>query len=231
MVKGNNFRMDFYENGEKLDGSMIYRGDTKEMLMVSHQDKSYVVLDEATMKELVGVMSEAMAQFEEAMKDADPQERAMMEKMMKGRMPGMDGSEEVEPVIKKAGSSKVNSYSCTLYDVYRGDEKSSQHCVASWSSIEGGDEMKTVMLEMAEFMDQMAKSFSKSKGFMGKQIQFENNVFIQLRKLDGFPVQTIDYGDGAVESESQLVSSEKTTIPADDLQPPAGYKKQEMGLR
>ena len=30
-----------------------------------------------------------------------PEERAMMEKMMKGRMPGMGDSEVVEPVIKK----------------------------------------------------------------------------------------------------------------------------------
>ena len=230
MVKGKNFKMDFYENGVKLDGSMIYRGDTKEMIMVSHQDKSYVVLDQATIKELVGVMSQAMAEFEQAMKDATPEERAMMEQAMKGRMPGMGDSEIVDPVIKKAGSSKVNSYSCTLYDVYKGDEKTSQHCVAPWGSIEGGDEMKTVMLEMAEFMDQMAKSFSKSKGFMGRQMQFENNVFAQLRKMDGFPVQTIDYNEGVVDSESQLVSSKKTTLSASDLEPPAGYTKQNMGL-
>ncbi len=231
MVKGNNFKMDFYENGQKLDGAMIYRGDKKEMIMVNHPDKSYVILDEATMKELVGVMSEAMAQFEEAMKDSTPEERAMMEKMMKGRMPGMADSKIVEPVIKKAGSSKVNSYNCTLYDVYKGDIKTSQHCVASWSSIEGGEEMKTVMLEMAGFMDQMAKSFSKSGGFMGNQLQFENNVFVQLRKLNGFPVKSIDYDNGTVDSESKLVSTKKTTINAADLEPPAGYTQQSMGLQ
>jgi len=184
------------------------------MIMVDHQDKSYVVLDQATMNELVGVMSEAMSQFEEAMKDATPEERAMMEKMMKDRMPGMGGDKEAEN-----------------YDVYRGEEKISQHCVASWSSIEGGDEMQKVMLEMAEFMDQMAKSFSKSKGMMGQQIQFDNNVFSQLRKLNGFPVQTIDYENGTVESESQLVSSKKTTLNASDLEPPAGYTKRDMGSR
>lgn len=231
MVKGNNFKMDFYENGTQLDGAMIYRGDKKEMIMVDHQDKSYVVLDQATMNELVGVMSEAMSQFEKAMKDASPEERAMMEKMMKDRMPGMGGDKETEPVLKKAGTTNVNNYSCTQYDVYRGEERISQHCVASWSSIEGGDEMMTVMLEMAEFMDQMAKSFSKSKGMMGQQIQFDNNVFNQLRKLNGFPVQTIDYGDGSVESESQLVSSKKTSLNAADLEPPAGYTKRDMGLR
>jgi hypothetical protein len=231
MVQGNNFKMDFYENGTKLDGAMIYRGDKKEMIMVNHQDKTYVVLDQATMNELVSVMSEAMKQFEEAMKDATPEEREMMEKMMKGKMPGMGGAEDVEPVLKKVGTGKANGYSCTKYDVFRGEVKISQHCVAPWNSIDGGDEMKTVMLEMAQFMDQMAKSFSKSKGIMGQQIQFENNVFNQLRKLNGFPVQTIDYENGTVESESNFVSSKKVSLNPNDLEPPAGYKKQDMGLR
>lgn len=230
MVKGNNFKMDFYENGENLDGAMIYRGDTKEMIMVDHKDKSYVVLDQATMNELAGVMAEAMSQFEEAMKDATPEEKAMMEKMMKGRLPGAGESDTVEPVIKKAGSGKVNNYSCTNYDVYRGDVKTSQHCVASWDSIQGGAEMKTVMVEMAQFMDQLSKSFKNNKGILGQQMKFENNVFKQIEKMNGFPVQTIDYGDGAVESESQLVSSEKTSINASDLEPPAGYTKRDMGL-
>lgn len=231
MVQGNNFKMDFYENGTELDGSMIYRGNKKEMIMVNHQDKTYVVLDQATMNELAKVMSEAMSQFEAAMKDATPEEREMMEKMMKGKMPGMGGSEYVEPVLKKVGTGKSNGYSCTKYDVFRGEVKISQHCVASWSSVEGGNEMKTVMLEMAQFMDQMAKTFSKSGGIMGQQIQFENNVFNQLRKLNGFPVQTIDFLNGKIESESNFVSSKKVNLDAADLEPPAGYKKQDMGMR
>lgn len=230
MVKGNSFKMDFYENGKQLDGAMIYSGDKKEMIMVNHQDKSYVVLDQATMKELSGVMAEAMSQFEEAMKDATPEERAMMEKVMKGRLPGAGENDTVEPIIKKTGTTKVNSYSCTLYDVYRGDVKTSQHCVASWDSIEGGAEMKTVMLEMAQFMDQMSKSFKDNKGMFGQQMKFENNVFKQIEKMNGFPVQSLDYGNGAVVSESQLVSSQKTTLNAADLDVPPGYKKQEMGL-
>ena len=230
MVKGNNFKMDFYENGENLDGAMIYRGDTKEMIMVNHKDKSYVVLDQATMNELAGVMAEAMSQFEEAMKDATPEERAMMEKMMKGRMPGAGESNTVEPTLKRAGTSIVNGYSCTIYDVYRGDVKTSQHCVATWDSIQGGAEMKTVMIEMAQFMDQLGKSFKNNKGMFGQQMKFENNVFKQIEKMNGFPVQSMDYGDGDVISESQLVSSKKSSLNASDLQVPSGYKKQDMGL-
>lgn len=230
MVKGNNFKMDFYENGENLDGAMIYRGDTKEMIMVNHKDKSYIVLDQATMNELAGVMAEAMSQFEEAMKDASPEERAMMEKMMKGRLPGAGESDTVEPTLKKAGSSTVNGYSCTIYDVYRGDVKTSQHCVANWDSIQGGAEMKTVMVEMSQFMDQLGKSFKNNKGMFGQQMKFENNVFKQIEKMNGFPVQSMDYGNGNIVSESELVSSKKTSLNASDLQVPSGYKQQDMGM-
>jgi len=55
------------------------------------------------MNKLASVMSEAMKQFEEAMKDVTPEKREMMEKIMKGRMSGMGGSERVEPVLKKVG--------------------------------------------------------------------------------------------------------------------------------
>lgn len=230
VVKGKNFKMDFYENGESLDGSMIYHGDTKEMIMVNHKDKTYVVLDQSTMNDLAGVMAEAMSQFEEAMKDASPEERAMMEKMMKGRLPGAGESQTVEPTLKKAGSSTVNGYSCTIYDVYRGDVKTSQHCVSSWDSIQGGAEMKTVMVEMSQFMDQLGKSFKNSKGMFGQQMKFENNVFKQIEKMNGFPVQSMDYGDGNLVSESELVSSKKTTVNASDLGVPSGYTKQDMGM-
>ena len=80
-----------------------------------------------------------------------------------------------------------------MYDVYtEGTKKPANTVLPHWSSIEGGEEMKTVMLEMAEFMDEMAKSFSKEqRSLWDSNYSFENNVFIQLRKLNGFPVQSL----------------------------------------
>ncbi|HSC34310.1 MAG TPA: hypothetical protein VLG45_03465, partial [Thermodesulfobacteriota bacterium] len=124
---------------------------------------------------------------------------------------------------------KVNGVSCAKYDVFRGDEKVRQHCVANWNSIQGGQEMMAVMLRMADFMDQMAKSFSKGGSLIGDQVQFERNVFNQLRQLDGFPIETIEYEDGKVDAESTFKSSEKTSIDLADMEPPAGYTRQITG--
>lgn len=227
-VKGDNLRMDFYENGTELEGSMIYRGDKKEIIIINHADKTYMIMDEAMMNQIADMMAQAMSQMEAAMKDMPPDQREKMKEMMKSKMPGMGGEEYVEPVLKKVGSGKVNGVSCTKYDVYRGDEKIRQHCVANWNSVEGGEEMMTAMLQMADFMDQITKSFSKSGGPMGSQVQFERNLFDQLRKLNGLPVETVEFEDGTVEAESTFKSSKKKSVDAADMEPAAGYTLQSM---
>lgn len=151
---------------------------------------------------------------------------------MKERMQGgVQGDEGTEPVLKRAGSGEVNGYPCVKYDVYKGDEKVRQHCVTPWGKIPGGDEMRNAMLGMADFMDLMAESFSNKSGFAGGQVQFERNVFEQLRKLDGFPVQTIDYRDGEVVGGSSLRSSKKQNIDPAQFEPPSGYKRQSMNMQ
>jgi hypothetical protein len=228
-VKDNNLRMDFYENGTELEGSMVFRGDKNEIIMINHDDKTYMVMDEAAMNSLAAQLEQAMSQMEAAMKDMPPDQQEKMKEMMKQKMPG-GGGQYVEPVLKKAGEGNVNGVPCTKYDVFKGNEKVRQHCVANWSSIQGGEEMMTVMLRMADFMDQIAKSFSKGGSFVGEQVQFEKNVFNQLRQLNGFPIETIEYDEGRVEAESTFKSSESASVNASDMEPPAGYTQQTTGM-
>ena len=229
-VKEENIRLDYYETGDVLDGSMIFRGDRKELIMINHEDKTYMVLDEAAMQALGNKMDQVMAQMQEALKDVPSDKRDMVEKMMKERMPGMAGGEDVEPEIKKVGSGKAGQYSCTKYDVYRGEEKMLQHCVAPWSKIEGGSEMKSAMLAMGDFMDQMAEKFSSSSSFAGPGVQSERNMFKQLRKMDGFPVQTIIYAQNEQVGESNLVSSKVVTVENEAFEPPDGYTLQNIDM-
>jgi hypothetical protein len=229
-VKDNSLRMDFYENGTELEGSMVFRGDKNEMIMINHDDKTYMIMDEAAMNLLATQLEQAMSQMEAAMKDMPPDQQEKMKEMMKQKMPGAGSGQYVEPVLKKAGEGKVNGVSCTKYDVFKGSEKVRQHCVADWNSIQGGEEMMTVMLRMADFMDQMAKSFSKGGSFVGEQAQFEKNVFNQLRRLNGFPIETIEYDEGKVEAEATFKSSENANVNASDMEPPAGYTQQTTGM-
>jgi hypothetical protein len=226
-VKGNDLRMDMYEDGGKLDGSMIYKGETKEMIMIDHDDKTFVVLDEATMSALAAQLGQMMSQMEEQLKSLPPDQREQMKQMM-----GMGGGGDyVEPVLKKTGKGEVNGVACEKYDVFKGSEKVREYCVTKWSDIEGGQEMMNLMMQMADSMDKMMKSFSAPGSPMGSQVEFEENVFSQLRELNGFPVETIDYDDGEKESVSTFSSSKKTSVDASEFVPPSDYEKQSMALQ
>ncbi len=229
-VKGQNIRLDYYKAGDVPEGSMVFSGDQGKLIMINHEDKSYIVLDEAAMEALGSRMDQVMSQMEEALKDVPPEKREMVKKMMKERMPGMAGGEVQEPQIKKVGSAKVGDYTCTKYDVYKGEVKIMQHCVAPWSKIDGGDEMKSAMLGMGDFMDKMAERFSSSSSIAGPGVQNERNMFKQLRKLDGFPVQTIIYAQDEEVGESNLVSSKEETVDPSVFEPPPGYSLQTFDM-
>lgn len=224
-VKGNDLRMDMFEDGGKLDGSMIYKGATKEMIMINHDDKSFVVLDEASMSAIAAQIAQMMSQMEEQMKSLPPDQREQMKQMM-----GM-GGDYVEPVLKKTGKGEVNGISCEKYDVLKGADKIRQYCVTPWSSIEGGQEMMNLMMQMADSMEKMMKSFSAPGNPLGSQLEFEGNVFSQLKQLNGFPVETIDYEEGEMDSVSTFTSSKKVSVDSSEFAPPSDYTKQSMGIQ
>ena len=90
--------------------------------------------------------------------------------------------------------------------------------------------MKSAMLGMGDFMDQMAEKFSSASSIAGPGVQSERNMFKQLRKLDGFPVQTIIYAQGEAVGESNLVSSKEQTVAPGAFEPPAGYRLQTIDM-
>ncbi|HSG32610.1 MAG TPA: DUF4412 domain-containing protein [Thermodesulfobacteriota bacterium] len=228
--KGSDMRMDFYEGGDEVTAAMIFKGDKNEMINLDHKAKKYFVMDKQTLLGLATQMNAAMAELEKQMANMSPEEKAMMEKMMKGKMPSMNQEQKVEPVLKKAGTGEVSGYTCTKYEVYKGSEKVRELCITNWSNIEGGTEIKNSILSMTNFMDELSKTMSESSGFMANTADFEKNVFNEINKLNGFPVQTIDYTSGEVTGISTFKSSKKTNLEASVFNPPAGYKLEKFGM-
>ena len=231
-IKDNLLKMDFLEGGDSPNASVIFRSDKEEMITLDHKEKSYFIMDKETMDKFSHEMNSAMAQMEEIMKDMTPEEKEMMNNMMKGRMPSiMEHSIYIEPVLKKAGSDKINGYSCIKYDVYKSKEKTRQYCVTDWSNIYGSEEIKSTMTKMSDFMEEFRKSFSSSTDMFDASLEFERNIFLQMRKLNGFPVQTIDYEDGTVSAVSTFISSKGTSVDMNTFEPPDNYKKQNIDMK
>ncbi len=226
LVDGKLVKMEHMEDGKKLDSTMIFLGNTDEMIFVDHQEKKYFSLNKKDMQKISDQMSQAMAQLDEALKEMPPAQREQMKKMMKDKMPGMGNTEYVKPVIKMSGNETVKGYSCTNYDIYKGNKLYRKSCVTKWKNIEGGDQIAAAMINMTEFMEEMTKSFSNNS-----QVKFEKNVFHQLKEMDGFPIKTIDYGDNdKIDSESIFESSKIVNATQSDFKPPAGYKKEVISM-
>ena len=227
-IDGALLRIEITSVSSDEDGLVIYRGDRNEMIMADNERLEYYVIDQQTMNQMAGQVSDAMKQMKEMLESLPPEQRAMAEQMMKQQMPGLQPAQEAPSTLRKTGESDtINGYDCQYYEVLKQGRKTRDMCVAQWDDIKGGREAADAMIRMGKFFESMHDAFSKAAGsdFMGKQ----KEVFAHMRELGGYPVYARDYDDtGTLEGESTLTSSLRESIDAAMFEPPEGYRKQDM---
>ena len=219
------FRMDHMDGKGGILTSMIFLNN--EMFIVNHQDKKFNRIDEATLAEFTAQMkkaSEAMKQLEQQMANMPPQQRAMMEKMMKGRMPGMPGKSGMPTVrVEATGQGRWESYSCKNYTIYFGDERREEICAAPPEEVIGADEVLKAMQNMTEFQKKMTEAMPRIPigGALNEQIE-------ALSQIDGFPVHRQEYRKDVKLNEIFLSSAKQESLSDNLFSPPQGYKEEKM---
>ncbi len=201
--------------------SMIFLGDR--FLYVDHKDKSYMVIDEAMLEDVSSQISEAMKEMEAQLAAMPPEQRAMMEQMMEGRMQGMMGQQGPKPPpprIEAKGNSKWQSYDCRRYEVFEGDEMTQEVCSTDLDDIEGSGEFIAAFRNMAEYMTKMTESMPM-RGDNGV------NPGELMKQIDGFPVHTIEYENGQVASESSVESVTEQSLDSTLFAAPEGYQRKD----
>ena len=66
---GKSLKMDITSKSRGKRDTMVFHGGRREMVMIDHDKKSYMVIDEATMEKIGGQMKGMMAQYEEMLKN------------------------------------------------------------------------------------------------------------------------------------------------------------------
>ena len=209
-------------------GKVIYRGSDRELVVVDHDDKSYMVIDEEAMKELGKQLSGVNQQIEQALKNVPESQRRAIEEMMKKRMPAKMPERPKSTLRKTSDRADKNGYPCVKYEILRDGRKVRELWVTDWDNIEGGGEMSDAFQEMAKFFRELMKSISGGLpgGFSGPG---GGDLFEHLDEIDGFPVVNTGFGeDGSPEDESQLRSARRQTLDPAAFEPPPGYKRRSM---
>ena len=203
------------------DGTMIFLGD--KFLYVDHEDKSYVVMDEAMLDEVSTQMSAAMKEMEAQLANMPPEQRAMVEQMMKGQMQGMMGEQgdaPPPPRVESMGSGKWQSHKCRQYAVYEGATKTQEVCAADLDDVDGSEELIEAFRNMAAYITKLTESLPMRGDERPNPVEL-------MDQIDGFPVHTIDYDNGVAVSEMSLDSVLEQDLDEELFAAPKGYRRQD----
>lgn len=230
-IEGNRMRMDTQSMEGELASTVIFLGETDEMYMIDHDEKEYIVMDREQVEALGQQLSQAMQQMQEALAQVPPEQRAMMERMMKDRMGSGDYEPPSPPVVTDLGESgSVNGIACRWKQVTRDDVLEEKACVAEQGEIAGGAEMVAIAHEMRDFTEglrRMAESAS-SMPMLGGGTMGELGASMAA-DLDGFPLISEHYdGEGKLMKRSTFESADEVAVPDAEFTPPSGYERQTL---
>ena len=219
-AQSNMIRMDIVEAGQS-DGSMIFLGD--KLMYLDHSNKSYIVMDDAMFDDVSAQINKAMAEMEKQLAGMPPEQRAMVEQMMKGQMRGMmpeKSASRPAPRVESLGSDEWQSYDCEKYAVFEGGEKTQEVCSADLDGIDGAGEVMQAFRSMAEYIVKMAESIPMMAGG-------GLNPGELMDQIDGFPVHSTDFENGKVVGQSSLESVTEKDLDPGVFAAPDGYRQQD----
>jgi len=223
-VDGGSLRLDAIDRDDGTEGSLIYLSDSEELIAIDHASREFVVLDRVAVQAMANQISSAMEQAEEALEELPPEQREFARQMLRQQLGEMTDKPTPRDVQPSDSKGSVAGISCEDYDVLENGSKTRELCVADWSQISGGDDIRYVIESMAGFFEDMRTAFSRD-GFdlMGPR----SDVFSHMRDIDGFPVKSADFDEsGIATNDMHFVSSVTRDVDPALFAPPAGYTEQ-----
>ncbi len=207
------------EMGENETGDVvIYRMDQRVFWILNNQNKTYMEITEQDLKKMAGTMNEAMQNMQEAMKDLPPEQRAMMEEMMKGNLP----AEKTRTTYKKVSSGeKVGEWTTDKYIAMNETDVVEEVWTAQPEALGLKKEDFAGLYKMSELFSQ----YFKDTDFY-HPIILEDQA--QPGDYSGLPLRIITYSRGMKMHQTEVKEIKRQNFQASLFDLPAGYSKQEM---
>jgi hypothetical protein len=192
----------------------IFDGEAQVARVIDMSKKTYMEMDKASMQKMQQQMSAMMEQL----KNMPPEQKAMMDKMMKGRG-GMPGMAPLAPITYRAtGSDKAGQWTCSKYEGLREQQRVTEICTVEPRVLGLAAADFEVATQMAEFMKSMLPpQLMETFAVYGSQAQ---------QGFSGYPIKTTSFSNGQVQSVSELKEVRREAIPASAWQVPAGFKRE-----
>jgi hypothetical protein len=211
----NGMRAETRAEGE--NSTIIFRSDKEVFWVINTADNSYTEMTKHDIRKIKGRMDEAMRMMQEQMKKMPPEQRAMMEQMMKGK--AMPAQPEKKVFKKVASGVMAGKWKCDKYEGYRGGQLTEEVWTTSWKNL--GIEQKDfrVMQSMGEFMSELSPDAAS-------QFNVGSDEWEEKQGYPGVPVRTISYSMGQKVSQNEIQEIKKEQIDSSLFELPKGLTKQ-----
>jgi hypothetical protein len=193
--------------------AVVFDGNAQVLRTLDLDRKTYVELDQTRLRQ----MRDQMAKMEEQMKNLPPQQRAMMEQMMRGR--GGMMAAPPRPEYRQTGSDRVGSWTCTKYEGFVAQQKVVELCTV---------DPKALGLTAADF--EVTKQLAEFVKSMMPQIVGQTTVYgtAEEQGFSGIPVRRTVYTNGQVSLVGEVKEIRHESFPPSTWEVPAGFRQEGM---
>ncbi|MDD5529106.1 MAG: DUF4412 domain-containing protein [bacterium] len=204
-------RVDTKAGGEEQ--SFIFRKDKETFWVINYKEKSFREITKKDLQEIKAKIEEAVKMME----NLPPEQKEMIEKMMKGQMSG----NTPKIVYKKISSGeKVNQWVCNKYEGYLDNKKEEEIWTTDWEKLGLSINDFKVMQSIGEFMGEFSKGLGSSFYKVGTEENKQNYI--------GIPIKTINYSDNEITYTTELKEIQRQNLTSSLFDVPSGFKKTEM---
>jgi hypothetical protein len=216
--------------------TLIFRKDQETVWMVDHANGTYtpmtkqdVAAARAQLAAAQAQMQQMRSQMEAQLAHVPPEQRKMIEEMMKGQMGGgaaaaNAGAPKIEYRKVETGA-RAGEWKCDRYEGTEGGVKRAEVCAADWQILgmtrADADALAAMSAHIADMIPE---------GMGMPRAQLFDPEGTSGRGVKGVPVKSVTYRDGQPAVMTRMVEMSHGALKDDVFRLPEGYKEQRFAL-
>jgi len=198
---------------------LIFDNSRQVMQMADLAKSTYMEITKAQVEAMGGQMQQMMQQMQAQLAQIPPEQRAMVEQMMRQQMGNMGGNAPPPITVReKSRGDKVGQFTCTRYEVLTGGQVTDEVCAAPPGELRLDPSAFETFKALASFFEPLRRMAPQGGWSAPKAMD----------QIGGFPVQTVVYEGQRPTSEWVLTSLEERALDAGLFTLPPNLRKTEM---
>jgi len=209
------------ETDKDAERVFIFRQDQERFWVIDNKNKTYTEMTKQDLHKMKQQLDGAMALMQEKMKDLPPEQRKIIEQMMKGKMPAAL-PEAPKMVYKKVASGeKINKWMCDKYEGSATGKDKEEIWTTDWQQTGITEADLKVIRGMAEFFAEFVKNIPFFSNIGSKEWEKEHG-------FAGFPIRTIHYSGTQVRYKMEIKEIRRQDFAASLFDLPSGLQKKAL---